>query len=260
MNNTIRTPGLRKVMFGALALLMAHLGCTEDRHVEDQGIGGPETTTDGGGATGDDGGATNDDGSVTGDDGNGNEDGAQGSDGGGQIPGVPGGSEIPGSGDIPGNPGGGGEIPGGGEEIPMCGVSAQPLTAGQSTDIGSIVISNDASHLYVTFETEDGWLLGTTHIHVGQAADDVPMTANGKPVPGQFEYIGEGGAGTSYTVVIPLPEVECGTKLYVWAHANVYSLASDGTNALVDSAWGGVMEGDGAPSWFFVAPYDLACC
>ena len=74
----------------------------------------------------------------------------------------------------------------------VCGdPSVQDLTAGQNIDIGSITISNDEDFLYVAFETDDPWVLGTTHVHVGFHIDDVPKAGNGQPIPGQFDYAHE---------------------------------------------------------------------
>jgi hypothetical protein len=162
-----------------------------------------------------------------------------------------------------------GEIRGGDEPL-ECGASVQELTAGQHIDIGSIVISNDADNLYVTFEATDGWLLGTTHLHVGDELGDVPTSGGGHPIPGQFDHIHtldveDGAAGvTSDTFVIPFSTLDfamaCGTDLHVWAHAESFLPGEGGTILQQETAWGGDTEGTGSRAWYFLASYELACC
>jgi hypothetical protein len=207
MNNTTRSAGFRKAMFGTLALMLASLGCAQDRLVlGEQGdalIGqDPTVLTD---------------------------------------------------------------------DVPVeCGApSIQALTAGQTIDIGSIAISNDADNLYVKFETKDGWVLGTTHVHVGTDINDVPKAGNGQPIPGQFEYSheidvagGEPGV-TSDTFIIPLASLDsvaCGSSLFIWAHAEAFLMGVRGTILQQETAWGGDTPGTGSRRWFFLAQYDVACC
>jgi hypothetical protein len=61
---------------------------------------------------------------------------------------------------------------------PKCG----DLIAGQYIDVGDVIVSNDASTLYVTYEiTEPDWVITETHLYVGKNLS--PTTA-----PGQFPY------------------------------------------------------------------------
>jgi hypothetical protein len=207
MNNTTRSAGFRKVMFGSLALMLLSLGCAQDRLV--LGEQGDELNV--------------------------------------LDPTEP-----------------------AGEGAAECGApSIQALTAGQNIDIGSIAISNDADNLYVKFETKDGWVLGTTHVHVGSDINDVPKSGGGAPIPGQFDYSHEldvagGEAGvTSDTFVIPLSSldsVECGASLFIWAHAEAFLMGVRGEILQQETAWGGDTPGTGSRRWFFLAQYDVACC
>ena len=147
----------------------------------------------------------------------------------------------------------------------------QELTAGQTIDIGSISISNDENFLYVKFETDDPWVLGTTHVHVGFHIDDVPKAANGQPIPGMFDYAHErdveGGepAVTEDEYAIPFTDLglesgECDVQLFIWAHAEAFQLDGDGVVTMEETAFGGDTPGDGTPRWFFLAEYTLQCC
>jgi hypothetical protein len=245
MNKTIRTACLRNAVIGTLVLVMLQLGCTQDQRVAEDLGDGAETPKFQIGA-----------GDESDGNGNGNRDEASAQDG--RDENVREG----------GDPGGiGGEIGGSDDPLGCVRPSTLDLTAGQHIDIGSVVISNDADNLYVTFEATDGWLLGATHVHVGSNLDDVPMTTDGKAIPGQFDYThpSEGDAGVmSVTFVIPFAELdladECRSSLHVWTHANSFRLDDGGTIIQQESAWGGNMGGKGLGSWSFQASYRLACC
>ena len=154
----------------------------------------------------------------------------------------------------------------------VCGEpSVQDLTAGRSTLIGTITISNDEDFLYVTFQTDDPWVLGTTHVHVGFHIDDVPKAGNGQPIPGQFDYAHErdveGGepAVTEDEYAIPFTDLglesgECDVQLFIWAHAEAFQLDDDDVVIVEETAFGGDTPGDGTPRWFFLAEYTLQCC
>ena len=154
----------------------------------------------------------------------------------------------------------------------VCGdPSVQDLTAGQNIDIGSITISNDEDFLYVAFETDDPWVLGTTHVHVGFHIDDVPKAGNGQPIPGQFDYAHErdveGGepAVTEDEYAIPFTDLglesgECDVPLFIWAHAESFQLDGDDVVIAEETAFGGDTPCEDTPRWCFLAEYTLQCC
>lgn len=75
---------------------------------------------------------------------------------------------------------------------------------GSGTDVGTVYVWNDATNLYVKYETEydeddefKGWTLNDVHLYVGTSAP-------GTVAPGQFPWKGNAGGGTEYLFTIPL--------------------------------------------------------
>jgi hypothetical protein len=94
------------------------------------------------------------------------------------------------------------------------------LLAGQTTDIGDVLVWNDADTLYVKFVSTGDCLL-ETHVHVGTSLADFPLTKKGNPIPGHFDYSDPHGCVSEYTYPIPLEDewVPCETDLLIAAHA-----------------------------------------
>lgn len=123
-----------------------------------------------------------------------------------------------------------------------------PLIAGQHTTMGTVVVSNDAGFLYVTFNSDENWDLDELHLFI---LDSAPT---GRLAPGQAPYKVENLAdGThSYTFAIPLDEdLECGRGIWIQAHA-----ATGG-----ETAYGGTISRPvtGGP-WFGTIYYEIECC
>jgi hypothetical protein len=91
------------------------------------------------------------------------------------------------------------------------------LLAGQTWDIGQVLVWNDSDYLYVKFVSEGDCLL-ETHVHVASSLEDIPQK-NGNPIPGKFAYADDHGCVNEYTYPIPLTWA-AGTNLYIAAHAS----------------------------------------
>ena len=61
------------------------------------------------------------------------------------------------------------------------------LMAGQNYDAGQVEVSDDGEHIYVKIDTEDGWELKQTHVHVARNLEGFPNEGNNPP-PGRFDY------------------------------------------------------------------------
>lgn len=86
-----------------------------------------------------------------------------------------------------------------------CGTTVWNLTAGQTIDVGSVTISNDATNLYVKYDLDyQGATFGTLHLWAGTDLTLIPKNNQGIPVPGQFPYIVDATGSTSYTFIVPL--------------------------------------------------------
>ena len=116
----------------------------------------------------------------------------------------------------------------------------QDLLAGQTTDAGDVCLTVDGGDLVITYTTttEDGWLLGETHLWAGTSIADMPQTKKGNPKIGNFPYSSGSITPTgSYEVRVPLSEfglngteTECDAlTFYVAAHAVVGKSYEDGS-------------------------------
>ncbi|MEA1898615.1 MAG: hypothetical protein U9N53_13225 [Bacteroidota bacterium] len=112
----------------------------------------------------------------------------------------------------------------------VCGEQSYDLFAGQTINVGNLMVSNDDEFIYVTYLTDEGWMLKEIHLYVGPIKF-FPVTKSKIPVPGQFpikeEYL---TPEKLVTFTIPLSEIpECPL---IAAHAVV---VKDG---MEETAWG----------------------
>lgn len=152
-----------------------------------------------------------------------------------------------------------------------CGTTTWDLTAGQTNDVGSVTVSNDATNVYVTYELDAlGATFGTLHLWIGNSLLNLPANPQGIPVPGQFCQANGGACAdasglTSYTFVLPFSELNivdagqaCGAKLYVVTHAEVSVDSDDDGTPDQETAFGGPIGGNG-PRWWFYGEYSICC-
>jgi hypothetical protein len=108
-----------------------------------------------------------------------------------------------------------------------------PLFAGTTT-VGSVNVSNDLTHLYVTYTVTGGFILDQSALQVATSLAGIPMTSSGDPKLTQFTYQTTNQPGvTSYTYTIPRPPVQ----------STIYLVASS-TVQQVSTSCGGSGEGD----------------
>ncbi len=92
-----------------------------------------------------------------------------------------------------------------------------PLMAGQTTQVGTITVSDDGLNLTVKYEiTVSGWIMTETHLYVGTTA---PKSA----APGQFPYKHTGLSGFTDLYTVPITE---GLTYYIAAHTVVQTEGS----------------------------------
>jgi hypothetical protein len=148
----------------------------------------------------------------------------------------------------------------------VCGTTTWTLWAGQTKDVGTLTVSNDADNIYVTYTlTEPGATLGAVHLWLGNDLTNLPKAGNGAPIPGQFPYkIDPLPSGTTtYAFTIPFTDLNiqdvttaCGLEIYVVAHAEVNYSSGGG-----DTAFGGdnpvnVVE---PGRWWYYGKYKICC-
>lgn len=128
-----------------------------------------------------------------------------------------------------------------------CNSKTYALIAGQSINVGTVVVSNDVNFLYVTYNTTGDWDLSEVQLYVLHSEPTERLT------PGQAPY--KSGTlpngTTSYTFTIPFGEsLKCGSSIWLQAHASVDT----------ETAYGGTIVNPESGSWFGNISYTIECC
>lgn len=130
-----------------------------------------------------------------------------------------------------------------------CTATSVTLIAGQNINAGTVVVTNDANFIYVTYNTANGYVLKETHLFVGKC-DSVPVNKQMNPVPGQFPYITYHNKITTYSYKVPINSIGMGKCGCIAAHAALVKY--NGSGQVVDSqtGWGnGVSINPKAGNW-----------
>ncbi|MBD3636350.1 MAG: hypothetical protein HUJ25_03335 [Crocinitomicaceae bacterium] len=131
------------------------------------------------------------------------------------------------------------------------------LYAGQSIDVGEVVVTNDENYIYVTFNTEGGWVLNETHVYAGDPAG-IPTNNSGNPQIGLFPYNDTHNGATSFTVIIPIdPNLEC---YAIAAHASVSLMNEWGEIVQQETAWSNGPQINSGGSWATYSEFCLLEC
>jgi hypothetical protein len=142
----------------------------------------------------------------------------------------------------------------------VCGVPQQvTLYAGQTINVGNVMVWNDATNLYVQYNITGGWVMTESHVAVATSLSGIPQK-NGNPVPGQFPYKTVHNPGvTTYTYTIPLNQWPVGQQLYVATHAVVQLIDGNGNVIQTETGWG---NGPGFPgkNWATYLMYTIQGC
>jgi hypothetical protein len=130
-----------------------------------------------------------------------------------------------------------------------CNSKTYTLVAGQTIPVGTVVVSNDLNFIYVTYNTIGEWKLDKVHLYVQDAQPAQRLT------PGQAPYKVDPlpSGTTTYTFIVPMDTIECGSSIWIQAHASV---SSDGN----ETAYGGVITPADGGSWYGNILYTVECC
>lgn len=140
----------------------------------------------------------------------------------------------------------------------VCGTPMQTtLVAGQHYAAGVITISNDATNIYVKYETYAPWLMSEAHVAVATTLAGIPQTKTGNPIPGRFSYSATFDPEvSSYMFTVPFSSLGSSTNLFVAAHAIVQAPQDQGG---AQTGWG---QGTGFPgsNWAMYVNYAAQSC
>ena len=123
-----------------------------------------------------------------------------------------------------------------------------PILAGQTTNVGSVLVWNDATNVYVSYQTVGSYKLRRTHLFVGSCSS-IPVNGAGNPRIGLYpNQTDHGSAGVSvYTYTIPRSSLPSGC-LCVSSHAEIVAY-NNGSLVFSQTGWGqGPQVNDGG-SW-----------
>lgn len=117
-----------------------------------------------------------------------------------------------------------------------CTPVSTPLVAGQHFQAGTISITNDASYLYVSYNTNSPWTISEAHAAVASTLEGLPQTRAGNPMPGRFAYSATFDADvTNHVFTIALGSIVPGQTIFVAAHAVVNAPREEGGS---QTGWG----------------------
>ncbi|WP_262732345.1 hypothetical protein [Gaetbulibacter sp. NE] len=127
------------------------------------------------------------------------------------------------------------------------------LIAGQHHVAGDVSIYNDGENLFIVFTTNGDWVLGTTHLSLGNCDENwVPLTGSGNPQIGQFPFT-DPIFVSDYEVIYAVSLEDLGDNYCFAAHAEVEG--PDGG----ETAWAEGAEFDGN-SWAMFVETTLSDC
>lgn len=125
-----------------------------------------------------------------------------------------------------------------------------PLLAG-TTPVGTVTVSNDLKHVYVTYTVNSSYVLDLSNVHVADSAAGIPLTSNGNPNTSRFTYRTTNQPGvTSFTYTVP-NRWQVNTLVYLAANAKVQQVlascnSGDGSEGDDDHHDGEDHQGDGS--------------
>lgn len=156
------------------------------------------------------------------------------------------------------------------ETVKYCGEPMDfTLWAGQTINAGTLTVYNDATNLYLTFNSTEGYQDVPENIKVWAGTDllNLPVNSQGTPVNGDFPYKLTVAPGEHIaTMTIPLSgivdydESVCGKQIiHVVAHVDI--LAKDGEGPVgPETAYAGDIPGENTNRWYYRLEYTPQCC
>lgn len=141
-----------------------------------------------------------------------------------------------------------------------CGESLTvPLLAGQTTPVGSVIVTNSEDTLFLFISMDAGWSLKETHAAVACRLADIPQTKTGNPIPGRFPYKHSFASPVQEDLyTLPLSAYSC-RDLTIAVHASVVRRGSSTTILQQETAWA---AGDPFPgrNWATYFKYTVQEC
>jgi hypothetical protein len=118
-------------------------------------------------------------------------------------------------------------------QVDADGIAVTKLIAGQNQYVGTVEVKMGEETITVTYNTDPGWFLTETHLHIAKDEDELfAQITNraGNPRIGNFAYGAEDIFQTKWEIVIDKSEISPGSEgcYAIAAHAVVASLDAEG--------------------------------
>ncbi|MDO9140473.1 MAG: hypothetical protein Q7U38_09130 [Methylobacter sp.] len=148
-----------------------------------------------------------------------------------------------------------------------------PLLAGQSTDVGTVVVDHDinAGQVSVTYTlTDPNATFGTLHLWVGNQTNFDNLDKSNRPAPGKSPYSFNATGLTTHTFTVDLADVfaeadACGKDIYVIPHAEI-NYANGGNDTAYGFEFDGKdkfnarnKKGAAVGAWWYYGVYNVVC-
>lgn len=140
--------------------------------------------------------------------------------------------------------------------IEFCDTVLYDLFAGQTNDVGDIVIGNTSDSLFISIHSNVGFKDAAENESIKIWMGTSAPTERGAPGSYQYKYMAANGVldfygGWSFDEL----NVNCESNLYLMIHCDVLNETAMGGKS------GTMFRGDGGGnSWFYFVNYDFVCC
>ena len=131
------------------------------------------------------------------------------------------------------------------------------LFAGQTIDVGDLLVTNDEENLYITYQATGDWFVGKVHVYVG-AIDGLPVNGANVPIPGQFPY-SEAYNPYTQTATVTVPLTGLPTCYVIAAHAEMHRVVN-GEEVQEETGWSFGTPFADTDRWGWTSPYCTQIC
>jgi hypothetical protein len=107
------------------------------------------------------------------------------------------------------------------------------LISKNQSEMGSMLVSNDALNIYVSYYMNASWRILDSFLHFGRSMNDIPLDEGNRPITDRFQYRFSLERGMAvHNMVIPLSEIGMrpGDTVFIASYASVYQEGQDPDN------------------------------
>ena len=132
------------------------------------------------------------------------------------------------------------------------------IFAGQTTDVGSVTLTNTTDHLRIDVDIDAPWTMYELHLYVGNGP--LPLTSTGNVAPGQFPFQWDFNPNgvQQFSTTVPFSQfgLDCGDTALVAVHVVVCKWVNQMQYCETGWAFGTPF---GGAQWGWTFDYDICC-